>query len=233
MMQELIAAIAAGGWVVIVVVLVICMIGLLIASPFGIFFSDGGGSPDAASPTAVIAQINSEYADRLSALQAGGTYDRVEIQGRPPSWADVFAVFAAKTASGSDGVSVAVLDTATVEKLRTVMVILDAVLLSISPLGIQHLPNLPAWVAVQVDGEESVRFFFVEDVSDTVRQRPLPGQNFCDGDLCRLPSQKIRATSLRGGSQMNRYSMPNSLHRFSNLAFSFSFTALERSFMQW
>ena len=119
-MQELIAAIAAGGWVVIVVVLVICMIGLLIASPFGIFFSDGGGSPDAASPTAVIAQINSEYADRLSALQAGGTYDRVEIQGRPPSWADVFAVFAAKTASGSDGVSVAVLDTATVEKLRTV-----------------------------------------------------------------------------------------------------------------
>ncbi len=75
-MQELIAAIAAGGWVVIVVVLVICMIGLLIASPFGIFFSDGGGSPDAASPTAVIAQINSEYADRLSALQTGGTRDK-------------------------------------------------------------------------------------------------------------------------------------------------------------
>ena len=119
-MQELIAAIAAGGWVVIVVVLVICMIGLLIASPFGIFFSDGGGSPDAASPTAVIAQINSEYADRLSALQTGGTYDRVEIQGGPPSWADVFAVFAAKTAGGADGAQVSVLDTDTVEKLRTV-----------------------------------------------------------------------------------------------------------------
>ena len=119
-MQELIAAIAAGGWVVIVVVLVICMIGLLIASPFGIFFSDGGGSPDAASPTAVIAQINSDYADKLSALQAGGTYDRVEIQGGPPSWADVFAVFAAKTAGGADGAQVSVLDTDTVEKLRTV-----------------------------------------------------------------------------------------------------------------
>ena len=118
--QELIAAIAAGGWVVIVVVLVICMIGLLIASPFGIFFSDGGGSPDAASPTAVIAQINSEYADRLSALQTEGTYDRVEIQGGPPSWPDVFAVFAAKTAGGADGAQVSVLDTDTVEKLRLV-----------------------------------------------------------------------------------------------------------------
>ena len=95
--QELIAAIAAGGWVALVVVLVILMVGLLIASPFGIFFSDGGGSLDAASPTAAIVQINSEYADTLSALQAGGTYDRVEIQGCPPSWADVFAVFAANT----------------------------------------------------------------------------------------------------------------------------------------
>ena len=80
----------------------------------------GGGSPDAVSPTAVIAQINSEYADRLSALQTGGTYDRVEIQGGPPSWPDVFAVFAAKTAGGADGAQVSVLDTDTVEKLRTV-----------------------------------------------------------------------------------------------------------------
>ena len=118
--QELIAAIAAGGWVALVVVLVILMVGLLIASPFGIFFSDGGGSPDAASPTAAIVQINSEYADTLSALQAGGTYDRVEIQGRPPSWTDVFAVFAAKTAGAADGESVAVLDADTVEKLRVV-----------------------------------------------------------------------------------------------------------------
>ena len=46
--QELIAAIAAGGWVVLVVVLIICIVGLLIASPFGIFFADGG-SPDAVS----------------------------------------------------------------------------------------------------------------------------------------------------------------------------------------
>ena len=60
------------------------------------------------------------------------------------------------------------------------MVILDAVLLPVSLLGIQHLADLSARIAVQVDGEESVRFFFVEDVADTVRQRPFPGENFCD-----------------------------------------------------
>ncbi|WP_243152392.1 CHAP domain-containing protein [Pseudoflavonifractor sp. 524-17] len=49
-----------------------------------------------------------------------GTYDRVEIQGGPPSWADVFAVFAAKTAGGADGAQVSVLDADTAEKLRVV-----------------------------------------------------------------------------------------------------------------
>ncbi len=142
--QELIAAIAAGGWVVLVVVLLICIVGLLIASPFGIFFADGG-SPDAASPTSAIAQINSEYADRLSTLQNGGTYDRVEIQGRPPSWADVFAVFAAKTAGAADGASVAVLDPDTVEKLR--LVFWDMTKITTAEAEIEHpaTGDTPAW----------------------------------------------------------------------------------------
>ena len=117
-MQELAAAIAAGSWVAIVIVLVICMVGLLIASPFGIFFS-GGDSPDAVSPSAAVAQINREYADTLSGLQAGGNYDSVETVGRPPSWVDVFAVFSVKTVSG-DGMDVVVLDADRVERLRTV-----------------------------------------------------------------------------------------------------------------
>ena len=117
-MQGLAAAIAAGGWVAIVIVLVICLVGLLIASPFGIFFSDSGG-PDTVSPSAAVAQINREYADTLSGLQAGGNYDGVEIIGRPPSWVDVFAVFTVKTVSG-DGVDVVTLDADRVERLRTV-----------------------------------------------------------------------------------------------------------------
>ena len=118
-MQELAAAIAAGGWVAIVIVLVICMVGLLIASPFGIFFSDGNNDPDAVPPSAAVAQINREYADTLSSLQVGGNYDSVEIVGQPPSWVDVFAVFSVKTVSG-DGLDVVILDADRVERLRAV-----------------------------------------------------------------------------------------------------------------
>ena len=93
---------------------------MLIASPFGIFFADGSNAPDAGSPSAAVAQINGELADRLADLQESGTYDRVEVRGQPPAWPDVLAVFAAKTAGAEDGVDVAVLDPQRVNLLRTV-----------------------------------------------------------------------------------------------------------------
>ena len=118
--RTLAAALAAGGSVVVSIILVLCLVGALVASPFGIFFADSDSSPDAAAPSAAVAQINSELSDYLAALQAGGTYDRTEILGQPPAWSDVFAVFAAKTAGAADGVDVVTLDTARVDLLRTV-----------------------------------------------------------------------------------------------------------------
>lgn len=55
----------------------------------------------------------------MSSLQAGGSYDSVEIIGGPPAWVDVFAVFSVKTTSG-DGLNAAVLDTDRVDRLRAV-----------------------------------------------------------------------------------------------------------------
>ena len=67
-----------------------------------------------------MAQLNRELVDRLEELQAGGTYDSVEVHGQPPGWPEVLAVFAARTAGAEDGVDVAVLDPERVERLRTV-----------------------------------------------------------------------------------------------------------------
>ncbi len=47
--RTLFTAIAAGGWVVIAVVLVICLLGLLLASPFGSFFADESAGPNTLS----------------------------------------------------------------------------------------------------------------------------------------------------------------------------------------
>ena len=107
-----------GGAVLVLALAVVLLIGALLASPFGILFANEP-SRDAVPLSAAVAQINVELADRLEGLQ-GGEHDRVEIQGQPPDWSEVAAVFAAKTAGAEDGTDVAALTPDKVEILRGV-----------------------------------------------------------------------------------------------------------------
>ncbi len=61
------------------------------------------------------------------------------------------------------------------------VVILHTIFLAIGPLGIQHLAALPAWVAVEVGGEDALLGLVpVEDVVDAHVQAALPGQDLRD-----------------------------------------------------
>lgn len=142
--QALAAAIAAAGSVAVVIILVLCLVGVLVASPFGIFFADSS-SPNTVSPSTAVVQINGELSDYLSGLQAGGSYDRVEILGQPPAWSDVFAVFAAKTAGAADGVDVATLDTARVDLLRAVFWDMTKIITEEETVDHPASGSTPAW----------------------------------------------------------------------------------------
>lgn len=107
-----------GGVVLVAALAVMALIAALLASPFGIFFSNEP-SRDAVPLNAAIAQINVELADELETLQTGD-YDSIDIQGQPPAWKEVVAVFAVKTAGGDDGVDVAALTPDRIERLRAV-----------------------------------------------------------------------------------------------------------------
>ena len=71
----------------------ICVVGLLIASPFGILFANEPADSTSVALSTAIAQINEEYAGKLEELQAGD-YDQIIIDGAPPDWREVVAVFA-------------------------------------------------------------------------------------------------------------------------------------------
>ena len=58
--KALIAAIAAGGWIAVLVVIVICLIGMIIGSCFGIFFSGEDSGTGQTMQTAV-QEINTDY----------------------------------------------------------------------------------------------------------------------------------------------------------------------------
>ena len=100
--KALIAAIAAGGWVAVVVILVLCVIGLIVGSCFGIFFS-GEDSGTGQTMRQAVQEINADYQSQIDTTRANLTYDKLEMSGSRAVWPEVLAVYAVKTSSDPDG----------------------------------------------------------------------------------------------------------------------------------
>ena len=99
--KALIAAIAAGGWVAVVVILVLCVVGLIASSCFGIFFS-GEDSGTGQTMRQVVQEINADYQLQIDATRVSSTYDELEMPGSRAVWPEVLAVYAVKTTTDPD-----------------------------------------------------------------------------------------------------------------------------------
>ena len=119
--KELIAAIAAGGWVAVIAIVIICLIGVIIASPFGIFFSGNNRDEGTVTASAAVAQVMYDFNSKLESLQ-GGDYDDITVSGSLADWPEVLAVFAVKIAGNDDvdAMDVATLDEKRIKKLKDV-----------------------------------------------------------------------------------------------------------------
>lgn len=99
--KALSAAIAAGGWVAVVIILVICVIGLIVGSCFGIFFSSEDSGTGQTMRQAV-QEINADYQSQIDTTRANVTYDELEMSGSRAVWPEVLAVYAVKTTTNPD-----------------------------------------------------------------------------------------------------------------------------------
>ena len=99
--KALIAAIAAGGWVAVVIILVICVIGLIVGSCFGIFFS-GEDSGTGQTMRQAVQEINADYQSQIDTARANLTYDKLEMSGSRAVWPEVLAVYAVKATTDPD-----------------------------------------------------------------------------------------------------------------------------------
>ena len=117
--RSLLAAMMAGGSTVVSMVLVICLIGLLIASPFGIFFSGEDSGTGYTMPEAV-RTLNGEFTDRIEQIKAENPYDELDMDNAGSAamisnWRDVLAIYAVRTTT--DDTSPDEVATLTEEKL--------------------------------------------------------------------------------------------------------------------
>ncbi len=172
--RALIGALTAlfGGGVLLTTLCIIILLAAVIASPFGILFSNEP-SRDAVPLNAAISQVNMELTDYLADLQ-DGDYDTINLQGQPPDWREVVAVFAAKTAGADDGVDVASLTPDRVDRLKTVF--WDMCTVSASTESIHHpaTDTTEAWtehiltIAITANTAEEMRTTYIfNDLQNT------------------------------------------------------------------
>lgn len=118
--KALISVLAAGGWVAVVVVIVICLIGLLVGSCFGIFFSGEDTGTGQTMRTAV-QEINQDYESKLDEIKSGTRHDVLEMSGSRAVWPEVLAVYAVKTTTDPDnGQEVASMDDSKLALLKEI-----------------------------------------------------------------------------------------------------------------
>ena len=99
--KAVIAAIAAGGWAAVAIILVLCVVGLIASSCFGIFFS-GEDSGTGQTMRQAVQEINTDYQSQIDTARADSPYDELEMSGSRAVWPEVLAVYAVKTTTAPD-----------------------------------------------------------------------------------------------------------------------------------
>lgn len=102
--KGIVAAIAAGGWIVVVVILLICMIGLVVGSVFGIF----APNPDNENGITIVQTVreaNAAYEAQIAEIKSRYDYDMCFVTGEPCEWSLAIAVYAVKTNRAEDVVT--------------------------------------------------------------------------------------------------------------------------------
>ena len=113
---------AGGGAVVLVLLLTVILVAAIVASPFGILFSNESRESGVVPLSAAVAQVNYEFNERLETLQTADDYDSISVTGQPADWIEVLAVFAVKVAGSNDAdaADVATMDADRIARLKAV-----------------------------------------------------------------------------------------------------------------
>lgn len=116
------AIIAGGGVPAVVVIIIICLIGAIGGTCFGIFLANDETTGTNKTMSQAISELTSEHYANLTAMKASYTYDLLEVKGNTSiNWKDVLAVYAIKTTSGENPLEVVTLDDTKINLLRDIM----------------------------------------------------------------------------------------------------------------
>ena len=120
------AALVGTGGAVLALFLIIIAVAALLASPFGILFSDENKDAEVMPISNVVQEVNEEYNQQIEDIKNGNTWDTLDVRyigtggSRGNIWIDILAVFIVKTAMTGDGMDVVTIDQTRVNLIREV-----------------------------------------------------------------------------------------------------------------
>ena len=87
-MRSMVAALTAGSGVTGMVIVVVCLIGMMAGSCFGIFFS-GEDSGTGMTMRDAAREINQEYNEKIEKIKADHPYDKLILSGSRATWPEI------------------------------------------------------------------------------------------------------------------------------------------------
>lgn len=118
-LKNLLYLLIAGGWISAVIIIVICMIGFLINSVFGIFFSNDYDA-NSKSMVQVISELNTDFMNKITTIQQENPYEEYDIEGSRADWKDVLALYVAKYSNGDYQTEMISLDDKKIEEIKKI-----------------------------------------------------------------------------------------------------------------
>ena len=113
------AALLSAGSISVFFTIIICVIGLVIGSAFGIFMATediGTGY----TLNSAIQEINEEYLAEIEKITAEVPHNDFEMSDTAPNWKDILAVYAVKVTTAEDDAEVVTVDEEKAELIREV-----------------------------------------------------------------------------------------------------------------
>ena len=101
--KSLIVAIGIGLGVATGFIVIICLIGILIVSIFGIFFSSHKNQYSEILMKDCIVELDKEMDTRIREIEESNEHDEVVIISEKASWKDILSVYAVKVSNGHTG----------------------------------------------------------------------------------------------------------------------------------
>lgn len=118
--KALISALIAGGWVALIIIIVICLIGLLCGSIFGIFFSGEKTSSNSMSMQDAIVECNKEFSNKLEYIQNSNPHDEYVLEGNMATWKDMLIIYAVKQSNGNNEQEIITMDNTKLKVLKDI-----------------------------------------------------------------------------------------------------------------